>query len=223
MPEPTRVPVRPIPMKRLVAVAALLVLAGCGSAEQGSADEPKETAEPAQVGSCATDAPTVTDAPVVAKVDLDGDGEADEVKLTGPGGECGNTLFAQVGDGYVSGPLAVGDPLVTSAFAIAPPGRDSQLLVTRAEHPRGGYQLRVYAADGDALTELTVDGQPLVPFVATDVPLGQARVDCTDDGFIVVAGAQRTTYAVDGTHVSTEGPTKTDGELAGQPFASCRP
>ena len=50
------------------------------------------------------------------------------------------------------------------------PVSDGQLLVTRADHPRGGYQLRVYAADGRrARPSSTVDGQPLVPFVATDV------------------------------------------------------
>ena len=51
-----------------------------------------------------------------------------------------------------------------------------------SEHPRGGYQLRVYAADGEALTELEVDGQPLVPFVATDVAGAPVSVDCGDEG-----------------------------------------
>src|SRR5690349_18890479 len=186
MAEPTRATVRPIPMKRLVAVAAVLVLAGCGSAEQGSGDDGKEATTPgvAMVGGCAADAPEVQQAKPVGTADLDGDGTADQVKLTAAGGSCGNLLFAKVGTGYVATPLPADDPPVGSVFAIAPTWSEGQLLVTRADHPRGGYQLRVYAADGESLTELTVDDQPLVPFVATDVQEHPFSIDCSDDGFL---------------------------------------
>ena len=217
MPEPTRDFVRPIHMKRVAvaAVAALLVLAGCGSSQQQSVEQADTTEGSAStVGSCAGDSPEVTNARTLARVDLDGDGTAEAVKLTGGGGECANTVFARTGKGFVSSDPVDGPP-VTSALAVTAPGQDGQLLVTRAEHPRGGYQLRVYAADGDdALTELEVDGNPLVPFVATDVQEHPLSIDCADGGLVLTEavlhepmGAQptwditRTSYAVDGASV----------------------
>jgi hypothetical protein len=78
----------------------------------------------------------------------------------------------------------------------------------------------VYAADADELAELQVDGNPLVPFVATDVQEHPFNIDCGDGGLVfteavaheppgVVAAwdIRETTYAVDGTTV-TPGRTK---------------
>jgi hypothetical protein len=214
-------------MKSLVAVAALLVLAGCGSAdEQGSGGgDRKDATTPgvAMVGGCAADAPEVEQAETLGAVDLDGDGTPDQVRLTATGGKCGDLLFAELGTGYVATPLSADEPPVGSAFAIAPTWSEGQLLVTRADHPRGGYQLRVYTVDGETLTELTVDGNPPVPFVATDVTQGQARVDCSDEGIVVATGGQVTSYAVDGTRVSASTPNEKADVPAGQPaFASCR-
>ena len=238
-------------MKRLTAVAVLLVLVGCGSAESGSGDDADGGATSpgtAMVGGCAEDAPEVEQATVLTEADLDGDGSAEQVKLTAAGGECGNLLFAQLGEGYVATKAPADEPPVTGAFAIAPPGQEGQLLVTRADHPRGGYQLHVYAADGEDLTELTVDDQPLVPFVATDVQEHPFSIDCSDDGFVftdavahepvgIVAtwDVQETTYAVDGTSVTAGAPKEiADNVMSDQlgasypelarhaAFASCR-
>ena len=92
--------------------------------------------------------------------------------------------------------------------------------MTRADHPRGGYQLRVYAASADELTELKVDGQPLLPFVASDVQEHPWSIDCSADGLVFTEAVahepigvvpawdiKQTTYVVDGTSV-TKGATK---------------
>src|SRR3954469_11192662 len=165
--EPRRTGVRPIPMKSLALAAALLVLAGCGSAQQGSGDKESSGASSSgatKVGACAADSAEVSGAKAVGTADLDGDGTADTVKVTAAGGECGNTLFAKLGDSYASTALGDDEPPVTSSFAVDLKGHEGQLFVTKADHPRGGYQLRVYAAASGQLAELEKDGQPLVPF-----------------------------------------------------------
>jgi hypothetical protein len=146
----------------------------------------------------------------LATVDLDGDGTPETVKVTGGGGDCPNTVFAQVGKRYLAAP-ADADPPVTNAFGVAVPGRPGKLLVTRSEHPRGGYQLRVYAAGSAGLAELKTGGRSLLPFVATDVQEHPLSVDCADGGLVVTEAVpheppgvvaawdvKRTTYAVDG-------------------------
>ena len=239
-------------MKRMLAVsvAALFLVAGCGSADPeekstagGGADAATTT-----VGACAADSQEVTGARTVASVDLDGDGQKEDVKLTSAGGKCPSLLFAKQGDGYVVTKAAVPAPPVASAFAVTVPGQDAQLLVTRQEHPRGGFQLRVYAAGAGALTELKKDGETLFPFVATDVEEHPASIDCSDQGIVVTEAVphepvgvvaawdvQRTTYTLEDGKV-TAGPTEEVADnvlpkqLAGKypdlvkhsAFASCR-
>ncbi|MCW2762269.1 MAG: hypothetical protein JWR85_2470 [Marmoricola sp.] len=209
-------------MKRLLACSAAalvaLLLAGCGSGEPASAgDKDAGKAEPgsAKVGPCPIDSPAVTSARTIATVDLDGDGQGDPVRLTRPDGDCASLLFAQVGDGFVEAQLPVGEPPLSTAFGVQVPGREGQLLVTRQDHPRGGFQLRVYAAGADDLAELKVDGHTLVPFVALDVQEHPLSVDCTAGGVVITeavahepAGVmfawdiKRTSYAVDGSQVT---------------------
>jgi hypothetical protein len=213
--EPLRSRLRPINMLRALMVVVLLVLAGCGSAEQGSSgSKPGSDQESgaAMVGGCAADSAQVTDAKTVATVDLDGDGTAEAVKLTTPGGECNSTLFAKLGEGYVASAVPA-DPPVTGAFGVDL-GSSGGLVVTKADHPRGGYQLRVYAAGTDKLAELQVDGQSLLPFVATDVQEHPFSIECADGGLVLTEAVahepigvvpawdiKRTTYVVDGTSV----------------------
>jgi hypothetical protein len=212
-------------MKRvLVVVAALLVVAGCGSAEQsgGGGGDSTGAGSDAQAGSrtvggCSADSAEVTGAKTLATADLDGDGTAEAVKLTAVTGECPSTLFAEMGESFISTTVPA-EPPVTSAYAVDPGTHD--LVVTKADHPRGGYQLRVYAGTRDELAELEVDGQPLLPFVATDVKEHPWSIDCGDGGLVFteavahepvgVAAAwdiKQTTYDVNGTTV-TAGPTK---------------
>jgi len=116
--------------------------------------------------------------------------------------------------------LPADEPPVTSTYSIAVPGLATPLLVTRQVHPRGGFQLRVFAPDGSTWTELRVDGNALLPFIATDVLEHPLSVDCTDGGLVVTeavshtpAGVafawdvKQTTYAVDGSQV-TAGATR---------------
>lgn len=61
------------------------------------------------------------------------------------------------------------------------------LYLTRETHPRGGWQLHVYVETGRPWPELTnSDGNPVVPFVATDTrPVLPVAVSCDLDGFTV--------------------------------------
>jgi hypothetical protein len=235
MPEPGRLHMRPTTMKTVALVVAALVLAGCGNQSSGSEDsggtpESQGTSASQKIGACAADSPEVTGARTIASVDLDGDGTPETVKLTGSSGTCANTLFTRVGGGYVSTTLG-GDGLpLARAYGVQVPGRDGQLLVTRQEHPRGGFQLRLYAASAGQLAELQSDGQSLVPFVATDVQEHPLSVDCTDGGLVLTEAVahepigivpawdiKRTTYTLDGTTV-TKGATQeiADNVLAHQ-------
>jgi hypothetical protein len=78
----------------------------------------------------------------------------------------------------------------------------------------------VYAATTRELVELTSDGQPLLPFVATDVQEHPWSVDCSDGGLVFTEAVphepvgvvpawdiRQTTYTVDGGTV-TKGATK---------------
>ena len=173
------------------------------------------------MGPCPADAAQVRTATRIASVDLDGDGTADAVKLTDGGGECPHLLFAKLGQGYAAVALGQDEPPVTGAFAAKVPGRAGTLLVTRANHPRGGFQLRVYAAADSSLAELTVADEPLVPFVATDVEEHPLSVDCGEPGgdpTLVLTEAvphephgiafawdvRQTTYTVTGTRLREE-------------------
>ena len=113
---------------------------------------------------------------------------------------------------------------------MAVPGRKGELLVTRQDHPRGGFQLRVYAAGDGKLVELEADGHSLVPFVALDVQEHPLSIDCTNGGVVITEAVaheppgvmfawdiRRTPYVVDGTEV-TAGKTEeiADNVLPGQ-------
>jgi hypothetical protein len=222
MAEPSETRVRPIAMKRAAVVAAvLLVLTGCGSTEKGSTDKTSGEDQQhgsAMVGDCSATSDQVTGAKTLVSADLDGDGTPEAVKLTRPGGDCSSTLFAKLGEGYVATVVPV-DPPATSAFAVVPKS-GGQLVVTEADHPRGGYQLRVYAAGTDKLVELQSDSQPLLPFVALDVKEHPWSIECSADGLVFteavahepvgVAAAwdiKQTAYTLDGTTL-TRGATK---------------
>jgi hypothetical protein len=207
-------------MKRALAppVLALVLLAGCGSADtssSGELDTGKARSGTAKVGECPVDSPAVVNARTIATLDLDGDAKRDAVKLTAMDADCPNVLFARLGDGYVVGQLPVGEPPLTSAFGADVPGHDGELLVTRQDHPRGGFQLREYAAGDGELVELKIDGHPLVPFIALDVQEHPLSVDCADGGVVITEGVphdppgvmfawdiRRTSYAVQDSEVT---------------------
>ncbi len=207
-------------------VATALLAVGCGSAERSadttagatpSADGTSETVS--TVGSCPVDSPAVTSARAVTQADLNGDGESEQVKLTRPDGDCPNLLFAALEDGHVSAQLETGPP-VAEAYGVEVPGREGDLVVTRQNHPRGGFQTRIYAVTGETMSELKVDGQLLVPFVALDVEERPLSVDCIEGGVVLTeavahepSGAKyawdikRTSYTLEGGEV-TAGPSE---------------
>src|SRR6188472_3726065 len=169
--EPRPGPSRPIRMTRtlmLTLAAAAILVSGCG--QQPSA--PPTRAPEALVG-C-----TQTESKAAAR-------KADKVPLTRDDTACPGVLFTTVKDRRYS--AKVRDPAgmdLTSATRVSLPGREGDLLALRAEHPRGGFQVQVYAFD-DSLGEVTADGQPVVPFVATDTTGGYLSVTCADGELVV--------------------------------------
>jgi hypothetical protein len=240
-------------------VLALVLLAGCGSAEQprdGSAARTSESASPtpsASVDSCDQSEDGFVVTRNLAKFDVNGDGTRDRVGLVEPTrAGCApevavDDVVGSVGPG-VSTEIPVGEPPVRSAFGVVVPGRQGALVVTKQIHPRGGFQLRVFALDNGVLAELKVDGHPLVPFVALDVQEHPLSVDCADGGLVITEAVahepvgvmfawdvRRTSYAVNGNQVARGATTevadnvlpnqleKKYPELVGQKmFASCR-
>jgi len=210
--EPRSGPSRPIRMTRTLMVtlaAAGMLLSGCG--EQPSVP-PKQVSEALAGCTQAQSKAAVRHAGAVpAEVDLDGDGSPDKVLLTRDDGPCPGVLFTTVKDRRYS--AKVRDPAgleLSSATRVSLPGRDGDLLALRAEHPRGGFQVQVYGFD-DALGEVTADGQPVVPFVATDTTDSYLSVTCADGelvvrqavaheppGIVFAWDVRETRYAVDG-------------------------
>ncbi len=198
-----------------MAVVCGLVVVGCGSSDSSGKDDSGKTAASEKVGQCPAGSLAVQQARTMATVDVDGDGRADAVRLTGADNDCPNVLFAKVAGGYLSAQLPVGAPLVTSVVGVDLEGRDGALVVTRQDHPRGGFQLRVFATGPDGLAELKSEGQPLVPFVATDVREQPLSVDCqgarvvvteatahSPAGVVPAWDVRQTAYSIDGSEVT---------------------
>jgi hypothetical protein len=203
----------------VVAGACALTLAGCGSSTTSGAPDSGETSSVS--GSCAADSAVFEQAEPVGSVDIDGDGRADPVKLTTGSQECPARLIARDTGGYLGGELPGDDPGSPKVFGVKLSGHQGDLLVTRQDHPRGGYQLHIYALGGTELVELQDAGKPLVPFVATDTRPISATVDCQGSDIVVqeaVAGSggqwdiRRTTYEVS-EGAATKAGTKTTSKL----------
>lgn len=159
-----------------VVLALLVPLAACGE------ETPSGTA--ADTDGCAGKGA------VVAKADLDGSGTAKAVRLTGAGsGPCAERLLGP-GDGSVD--VSDLDLVADKAKVVHLTGDAPDLLLLSAKpHPRGGAQPHLFAAAGKGgLIEVTADGQPLVPFVATDGGAAPMTATCTDDGGVGVVTAQ---------------------------------
>lgn len=235
-----------------------LLLGGCGSSSgrserhgDGSGSSAPTTAPPSSAGACPSGSSGAASAKVLARADLDGDGRTEVVRLRASDAACPGVLLARVGGRLMQAQISDDGPPVVSAFAVHVPGRRGDLLVTRQVHPRGGFQARVFVADGATLTELRVHGQPLLPFVATDVSEHPWSIDCSSQrltfteavahqppGVALAWDVRRTSYALrgGGGGVVTPGATKRvqddvlPGELsrrypdllAHRLFASCR-
>ncbi len=203
---------------RMLAAAGLAALAlavgACGNEDDPYAEPTPSVSKSAasdRVGDCPVTSPALRTAKVVAAVDLDGDGQADQVKLTGADGPCPNLVFADTSAGMLAAQVPNDGPPVTTVQGFGLGANAPQLLVTRQEHPRGGFQVRLWSSDGSRLRELTdADGHSLVPFVATDVKEQPVSIDCAGDRLVVTTAVphtpmgvmfawdvRRTTYRVD--------------------------
>lgn len=177
---------RPTSMRTLATISALLVLvlpAGCG--EEAPRTEP---VSPQAWGDCTIEAYDDAGGRTVATLD---DGGMDEatVRLVPPGeGPCAGGLVARVGSG-VTGLDATGLDLEAETAAVVTLADGAQLvMIDGGRHPRGGYQPHVFSLTG-GLHEVQVDGNPLLPFVATDGGGLPVTATCRDDGGIDVLEA----------------------------------
>lgn len=221
-------------MKRLpLLLPALALLAACGSAptSSGSAADAGSSATPSPSAASTCRPPVGRTPAILASVDLDGDGTPEAPYVIGAHDNvCPNHLFAHVAGKAVAldlGPVT----LAPRATAIQVPGRTGQLLVARQLNPRGGYQVRLYGYADGALAEITNQGRPLLPFVATDTPQGTPVTATCVPGGISVTEARthqptgvafaydiyRTTYTIEG-NTATAGPSEkvADNVLPGQ-------
>ena len=230
--EPLDRPLRPSTMSRTrravtLAAGALLgvvTVTACGSAAPSSgsgaassgpssSSSPSPSATPDDCSGLSGQEPATT-----ARVDLDGNGTREDVSVVAA---CGPALVSVSGSRLWSADLAQDEPPVQQVYGVRVPGRRAELVVTRASHPRGGFQLRVYAAQGRRLVELRRGTAALLPFVATDVQEHPYAVTCADGALVVTeavahepAGVvaawdvRRTAYALGDGAAVTAGPTR---------------
>jgi hypothetical protein len=175
--------VRPIGMRALAVVLAALVVAGCGS-DSGS----NPTQATGYRGCTASD--VAGHGKVVARADLDGAGGAETVRLIGASDRrCGNSLVAVV-DGRLVGTDVSRLRLVPKrGHVVHLHGKASAdlVLLWSQPHPRGGSQPHLFGLrDSGRLAEVTLDGRPVLPFVATDGGGSPMTATCTGSGGIAV-------------------------------------
>lgn len=210
-------------MRHALALAALCLLAACGSTSPADPEDDSPVA--AEAGSGAgvpTETPgcDLRELPLprtrlLVTADVDGDGRDDAVRQATPDDVCPGELIVDL----AAGPLAAGaleGPPASGAF-VAELASGTRLLVTRQDHPRGGFQSRLYVESGGGLVELTGgEGGALVPFVATDtVPGTPVSVSCSDDG-VTVTEARADPANPARLEISSTSYRITDGEAVAQ-------
>lgn len=147
-------------------------------------------------------------------------------------GPCADGLVARVGDGVtgldVEGlDLDASTAQVVRAGDTASGGGEALLRVDGGMHPRGGFQPHLFLVS-ETVRELTVDGHPVLPFVATDGGMAPMTATCTDDGGVAVLTAttseppgvvlawdvERTTYDLTADGVVRTGTEQTEDHIA---------
>ncbi|MFL6133580.1 MAG: hypothetical protein ACJ72A_12280 [Nocardioidaceae bacterium] len=173
-------------MRALGVVLAMLVVAGCGS------DSGSDPAEATGYRGCTT-GDVAGQGKVVAKADLDGADGPETVRLIGATDRrCGNSLVADVGGRLVGTDVSRLHLVPQGAKVVHLRGKAAAdlVLLWSEPHPRGGSQPRLFGLrSAGGLTEVTLDGQPVLPFVATDGGGSPMTATCTRSGGIAVWSA----------------------------------
>jgi hypothetical protein len=177
-----------------LATLAIALLAGCGQQDapgtdaQGGAGAAEET-QAAKWRACTESAYDEADGRALRIPTAEG---TVSVKLPSSG-PCAGGLVARVGAGVAG--LDVKrldlDPSTAQVVRSGGPSQDgvgALLRVDGGAHPRGGFQPHLFLVS-DAVRELTVDGEPVLPFVATDGGMAPMTATCTDDGGVAVLSA----------------------------------
>ena len=226
---------RPIGMRRLLVVLALVpsvALAGCGSltgSDDGAADGsgPPSGAPGQAWGDCTQEAFEAADSPATT---LRHDGWGTDMQLKLPSdGPCAGALVAS-GPGGVVGVDVGSDELDGSSVSVLDAGPLGGSVLVRVDggmHPRGGFQPHLYLVGPDAMREVTVNGHPVVPFVATDGGMAPLAVRCGDDtlevlsattaeppGVMLAWDVQRTTYTLSGDGSQEQGSASLEEDVA---------
>ncbi len=166
-----------------------MLLTGCADGSSPSAEPTVRPSSESPGSELCTDF-TVTEQDLVARADIDGDGKADDVSLVDRA-----PCHALVGRDRTS-PLDTTDLGIVAGAAVQvvqPAATKRQLLlVSGQEHPRGGYQPYLVGEADDELGLVTFQGQPLLPFVATDTPAMPLAASCTSTGGLEVLTGEPT-------------------------------
>ena len=128
---------------------------------------------------------------MVAKADLDGKGQPSTVRLAG---ERVGALRGQAARPTVaSGPTSAGSTSCRRQATVVHlhgAGAPDLVLLSAKPHPRGGWQPHLFGSGGETgLTEVTSEGRPVVPFVATDGGAPPMTATCTKEGGVAVMTA----------------------------------
>lgn len=206
----------------LAATATMSVLlAGCGDG-RGDGGGPAADPTPTSTTSWCREQPEGL--PVTLTADLDGDGGPETVTYVPAGRRCpgGPSLVVEGSTGELHVEVADDLPVTRDGLAVVRvPGRKGDLVLLTPHHPRGGFQAHLFGFAGDRLEELTDDGKPVFPFVATDAPSDPLSARCVDGGFEILRArahqpvgvvpawdVDRTTYAVEGNEVTRRATTE---------------
>ncbi len=182
------------PVTATLAALAVALLVGCGQQDAPGTDAQDgtgaaEETQPAKWRGCTETAYDEADGRDL-RVPTAGGTVSVKLPTSGP---CAGGLVARVGDG-VAGLDVKGldlDPSTAQVVRADVPtqeGAGALLRVDGGAHPRGGFQPHLFLVS-DAVRELTVDGQPVLPFVATDGGMAPMTATCTDDGGVAVLSA----------------------------------
>lgn len=199
-------------MRRLLAVltiAPLAALTACGSQVGPTAPDGAGAGESAARSwqRCTAEAFAAA-GPVVTTLRHDGWASDLELKLP-TDGPCAGGLVVSGPDGVVGVDVAAAE-LDAGTVEVLTAGSVDDSVLVRVDggvHPRGGFQPHLYVVGPDAAREVTSEGGPVVPFVATDGGMAPLAVHCggrtlevlsattsEPPGIILAWDVHRTTY-----------------------------